>query len=81
MPEGIAKNLTVPEHVTRENINVMKQLVNNGPTRWPGAKYIIRHDGKQIDLANRRNLADADLDLGYVVERHLQDNDYVVFNR
>lgn len=59
----------------------MRQLVSNGPTRWPGAKYIIRHDGKQIDLANRRNLADADLDLGYVVERHLRDEDYVVFNR
>lgn len=55
--------------------------MSNGPTRWPGAKYIIRHDGKQIDLANRRNLADADLDLGYVVERHLRDDDYVVFNR
>jgi DNA-directed RNA polymerase II subunit RPB1 len=55
--------------------------VSNGPTKWPGAKYIIRHDGKQIDLAEKRNLADADLDPGYIVERQLRDGDYVVFNR
>ena len=69
VPEAIAKNLTVPERVTRENLQQMKQLVSNGPTRWPGAKYIIRHDEKQIDLANKKNLADADLDIGYTVER------------
>lgn len=74
-------NLTVPEHVTRENLQVMRQLVANGPTKWPGAKYIIRHDGRQIDLANQRNRADAHLDAGYIVERQLRDGDYVVFNR
>ena len=74
-------NLTVPEHVTRENMAVMKQLVSNGPTKWPGAKYIIRHDGRQIDLANTKHRADAQLDPGYIVERQLRDNDYVVFNR
>ena len=46
VPEAIAMNLTVPEHVTRENMAVMKQLVANGPNKWPGAKYIIRHDGR-----------------------------------
>ena len=74
-------NLTVPEHVTRENREVMEQLVRNGPTKWPGAKYIIRHDGRQIDLANRKHRADAQLEHGYVLERQLRDGDYVVFNR
>ena len=55
MPKAIAMNLTVPEHVTNENIHMMRQLVSNGPTKWPGAKWIIRHDGKPIDLAHRKN--------------------------
>ena len=69
VPEAIAMNLTVPEHVTRENMAVMRQLVANGPNKWPGAKYIIRHDGRQIDLANLGNRANAHLDPGYIVER------------
>jgi DNA-directed RNA polymerase II subunit RPB1 len=74
-------NLTVPEHVTHENIHVMQQLVNNGPTKWPGAKWIIRHDGRPIDLAHRKNQRDIDLAPGYIVERQLRDGDYVIFNR
>jgi len=81
VPEAIAMNLTIPEHVTRENMAVMKQLVANGPNKWPGAKYIIRHDGRQIDLANLGNRANAHLDPGYIVERQLRDGDYVIFNR
>ena len=69
VPEMIAMNLTVPEYVTRQNMDLMKQLVANGPNKWPGAKYIIRHDGKQIDLDNMRNKADPHLDPGYIVER------------
>lgn len=42
VPELIAMNLTVPEYVTRSNIETMRQLVKNGPHKWPGAKYIIR---------------------------------------
>ena len=51
VPELIAMNLTVPEYVTKSNIKSMRQLVKNGPNKWPGAKYIIRsHDNKQRDL-------------------------------
>lgn len=46
VPEKIALNLTVPETVTAENIDFMRRLVVNGPTQWPGAKYIIRHDDR-----------------------------------
>lgn len=75
-------NLTVPEYVTRSNIETMRQLVKNGPHKWPGAKYIIRRsDNKQRDLAYMRHNTDAHLDLGYIVERHLRDGDYVIFNR
>lgn len=44
VPQQIALNLTVPETVTAENIDKMRQLIENGPNNWPGAKYIIRHD-------------------------------------
>ena len=77
----IALNLTVPETVTSENIDKMTELVHNGPHTWPGAKYIIRHDERQIDLSQMRNRSDAHLQPGYKVERHLRDDDYVIFNR
>ena len=53
----------------------------NGPAKYPGAKYIIRHDNRQIDLSQLPNRCDAHLEYGYRVERHLQDNDMVLFNR
>jgi DNA-directed RNA polymerase II subunit RPB1 len=82
VPELIAMNLTVPEYVTRSNIDTMRQLVRNGPNRWPGAKFIIRrNDNVHRDLAYQRNMLDTHLDLGYIVERHVRDGDYVIFNR
>jgi DNA-directed RNA polymerase II subunit RPB1 len=47
----------------------MRKLVANGPTQWPGAKYIIRHDERQIDLSAMKNRADAHIEPGYIVER------------
>ena len=64
VPQLVAMNLTVPERVTKENIEVMKQLVANGTTRWPGAKFIIRHDGEFIDLSQRKNKTEVDLSPG-----------------
>ena len=81
VPKQIALNLTIPETVTSENMDDMMRLVHNGPNIWPGAKYIIRHDDRQIDLSQMRNLSDAHLEPGYRVERHLRDDDYVIFNR
>lgn len=81
VPMKIATNITVPEPVTIHNIDEMRSLVVNGPTNWPGAKYIIRSDGKMIDLSMLTNRSDAHLEIGYIVERHLKDEDYVCFNR
>ncbi len=83
VPVEIAMQLTVAERVTQWNIEKMRQLVRNGPDKYPGAKYIIRPDGKRIRLkfvTNLEELASA-LEPGYVVERHLQDGDIVLFNR
>jgi hypothetical protein len=49
----------------------MKILISNGPNTWPGAKYIIRHDKKLIDLSVLKNRSDAHIEPGYIVERHL----------
>ncbi len=81
VPQAIALNLTIPETVTTENIDLMRQLVHNGPNKWPGAKYIHRPDGSQLDIAALKNRSDSHLEPGYKVERHLRNNDYVIFNR
>ena len=81
VPMSIALNLTFPETVTSMNIDRLRKLVENGPTKWPGAKYIIRDDNVRIDLRYVRNLTDVHLAFGYVVERHMQNDDFVIFNR
>ncbi|RVX16796.1 DNA-directed RNA polymerase II subunit 1 [Vitis vinifera] len=56
------------------NIDELGELVEYGPYPPPGktgAKYIIRDNGQRLDL---RYLKKA-------VERHLNDGDYVLFNR
>ena len=82
VPLSIAMNLTFPETVTDLNIDKLRKLVNNGPEKWPGAKRIISSDGKTIiDLRYCKNTTDEHLETGYVVERHMQNGDFVIFNR
>ena len=81
VPRSIALNLTYPERVTKYNLHKMKELVENGPEIHPGAKNIIRDDGKQIDLRWVQRTSDMNLEPGYIVERHLQNGDVVLFNR
>jgi len=81
VPKHIATIMTVPEVVTIHNQNKLRQLVERGANQWPGAKYIRRIDDKLIDLSSFPNRTDQHLEPGYIVERHLQDNDLVIFNR
>ena len=83
VPQEMAMVLTVPVRVTPWNIEEMRKYVLNGPYRWPGANYIIRPDGKRIDLRFIKDLKAiaASLAPGFVVERHLIDGDIVLFNR
>ncbi|MCD6263358.1 DNA-directed RNA polymerase subunit A' [Candidatus Bathyarchaeota archaeon] len=83
VPIHIAMRLTVPETVTEMNIEEMRELVRNGPHKYPGALYIIRPDGKRIRLeyvADREELA-KNIEPGFIVERHLRDGDITLFNR
>ena len=81
VPKSVALNLTFPETVTPLNIERLKKYVTNGPTEWPGAKILRRADGQEFDLRFTQNRDNITLDIGYVVERHLMDDDLVVFNR
>lgn len=83
VPLEIARTLTVPEKVTYWNRDWLMQLVRNGPFNHPGSEYIVRPNGARHKLQfveNRDSLAEA-LDVGFVVERHLMDGDFVIFNR
>ncbi len=83
VPEAIAKILTVPERVTQWNIERLRQFVINGPDKWPGANYVIRPDGRRIDLRYVKDRVQfaSTLEPGYIVERHLMNGDVVLFNR
>jgi len=83
VPIEIAMQLTVPEKVTEWNIERLRQYVRNGPNKYPGAKYVVRPDGKRIRLSFVQDLEEIANALapGYVVERHLIDGDIVLFNR
>ena len=81
VPRSIAMNMTFPERVTPLNYEKMKELVMRGPYQHPGAKWIIRDDNSRIDLRFSRRASDIQLQYGWRVERHMQDEDLVIFNR
>ena len=81
VPYEIAKNLTFPEIVTKFNIEELNTIVRNGYDNYPGAKSIKRiSDGNIISL-KVINTSNYNLDIGDIVNRHLKDNDRVLFNR
>jgi DNA-directed RNA polymerase subunit A' len=82
VPVSIAKELTIPVRVTKKNIKELKQIILNGPKSIKGANYVSRPDGvrKKITEENKEDIA-KELDIGYIVERHLQDGDITLFNR
>ncbi len=80
VPLEIAKELTIPEKVTQLNIDFLKDLVERGD-EWPGARYYISkaHNNEIVDLNFVKSKPN--LQYGDIVERHLIDDDYVIFNR
>ena len=81
LPFDIAKILTVPEKVTPSNILEMRERVLNGPNHVFGAQSIITSEGDLVSLASCKNRQSIILRYGWVLERHLKDDDYVIFNR
>lgn len=50
IPPVFAQKLTFPEPVTDHNVHEMRELVINGPYKYPGATILELEDGKQQSL-------------------------------
>nr|QOI90401.1 DNA-directed RNA polymerase subunit 1 [Pyramimonas orientalis virus] len=83
VPLKIAMNLTFPEIVNMHNIDELYVLVNNGNDTYPGAKYIRKNEGNGYRTIRLKNLKKENIKLecGDIVDRHLRNGDYVLFNR
>ena len=81
VPKVIATELTIPVTVTDENMEYVKELITMAPA-WPSVNYIIRTDGKRKKVTDEtKEEIIKELVPGYIVERHLQNGDVVLFNR
>lgn len=81
VPLQIAKNITKPITVNERNRSFLIQLIKNGPDIYPGAKSIKRkNDSRPITLRymERESIV---LYNGDIVNRHLMNGDFVLFNR
>ncbi|XP_064966340.1 DNA-directed RNA polymerase III subunit 1-like isoform X2 [Musa acuminata AAA Group] len=82
IPVLMAKKLTYPERVSAYNIEKLRQRICNGPDKYPGANFILLGDGTKQHLRYvDKKTAASELKYGYIVERHLEDGDVVLFNR
>jgi DNA-directed RNA polymerase subunit A' len=82
IPKVVAMELTVPERVTEWNKDYLIQFVKRGPTKYPGANYVITPEGRRKRvIADTLDVILEEIKPGYVVERHLIDHDIVIFNR
>jgi DNA-directed RNA polymerase II subunit RPB1 len=80
VPLKIAMNLSRPEKVTIYNREKLYRYVQNGADKFPGAKSVVRADGRMISLKHV-NTSEVVLKLGDTVHRHLMDGDVILFNR
>jgi DNA-directed RNA polymerase subunit A' len=78
IPQEAAKELTVPEFITEWNLATAKKLVKESDS----PVYIIRPNGsrRKVSEENREEILE-ELDVGYRIERNIQDGDIVLFNR
>jgi DNA-directed RNA polymerase II subunit RPB1 len=85
VPVKIAMNLTFPEIVTVHNKSHLEKLVRNGRDKYPGANFIFQNAnliiGKKISPVDLRYRKNIELQIGDIVERHLQNGDPVLLNR
>ncbi len=81
VPKSVALEVTIPETVTEWNIKWLKNFIMNGG-KYPGANYVYTEDGKRKKITEEtKEQILEELAPGWVVERHLLDNDIALFNR
>lgn len=81
IPLKMAMNLTWPEVVTPYNIEHLTNLVKRGINQYPGANFVIPADPEMSPIWLMYTNEKIKLQYGDKVERHLVDNDIVLFNR
>jgi len=80
IPEVVATHLSFPERVTPFNIQQLTECVRKGPGVMGGACGVIMQDSDTpLDLSLIRQKVD--LQVGWIVERHVQNGDWVLVNR
>ena len=83
VPKRIAVQLTYPEKVTKKNIGMLKERIRKGPNTYPGARAVFKQKNKKtisLNHIDRFQFAQM-LEVGDVVIRHIQNGDWVIFNR
>lgn len=88
VPDRVAVTMTYPERVTQYNIAKLRMCVKRGK-KHPGANAVVKKSNKRrLNLAvfyktgkERLDQIAEQLQIGDVVERHLEDGDIVLFNR
>ncbi len=77
VPEIVAKELTIPEMITKLNIKKIKELIRKGEVN-----YLTRPDGRKIKVTeeNKSDLVKG-LGVGWGADRQLRDGDILLFNR
>jgi DNA-directed RNA polymerase II subunit RPB1 len=81
VPIKIAMNLTFPEIVNKYNMDKMQKLLMNGPDIYPGAKFLRKTKEHRTIRLKDIDRSEIQLEYGDVLERHMIDGDYVLFNR
>ncbi len=78
VPKAIADELTVPEYVTEWNKKDIKDQLKDSDS----IVYLVRPNGsrKKISEQTRQEAID-EVDVGFKVERKLQNGDIILFNR
>lgn len=81
VPEAIAIQMTVPETISKFNINLLRQSIIIGPKKKNGAETYVSPSGRTFDLNYCRERQLLSIEIGGTVERYLRDGDIIVFNR
>ena len=82
VPKEVAMELSVPIVVNSRNKEIIKAFVKRGPQRHPGVNYVTRSDDRRIKITEKNCEEVAEqLDIGWKVDRQLDDGDIVLFNR
>ena len=77
VPEAVAEVLTVPIKVTAWNKKTLQDLLRSDNSC---IRFVIQPSGSRMDLSFVSRFG-IELDVGWIIERKLLDNDIVLFNR